>query len=87
MILVSCLRFSLAALIRPYFLCEKKKNHRTPAACFSKVSKLFGPISGATIFFISSQRRGSKPSNFIALLLSLTLKTSEEISLPKRIAV
>ena len=75
MILVSCLRFSLAALIRPYFLYEKK-NHRTSAACFSKVSKLFGPISGATIFFISSQRRGSKPSKFIALLLSLTIKTS-----------
>ena len=33
-----------------------------PGACFSKVPKLFGPISGVTIAFISSQRRGSKPS-------------------------
>ena len=38
-----------------------------PGACFSKVSKLFGPISGATIPFISSQRRASKPSNFAIL--------------------
>ena len=35
--------------------------------CFSKVPKLFGPISGVTISFISSQRRGSKPSNFAIL--------------------
>ena len=46
-----------------------------PGACFSKVSKLFGPISGATIPFISSQHRGSKPSNFAILLFFLSLKT------------
>ena len=34
-----------------------------PGACFSKVPKLFLPIPGATIPFVSSQRRGSKPSN------------------------
>ena len=33
-----------------------------------------GPISGATIPFESSQRRGSKPSNFVVLLVFLTLK-------------
>ena len=43
-------------------------------ACFSKAPKPFGPISGATIPFISSQRRGSKPSNFAVLLVFLTLK-------------
>ena len=43
-------------------------------ACSSKVSKLFEPISGATIPSISSQRRGSKPSNFAILLVFLTLK-------------
>ena len=36
-------------------------------ACFSKVPKLFGPISGATIPFISLQSRGCKPSNFAIL--------------------
>ena len=33
-------------------------------ACFSKFLKLCGLISGATISFIASQRRGSKPSSF-----------------------
>ena len=46
-----------------------------PGASFSKVQKLFRPISGATIPFISSQRRGSKPSNFAILLVCLTLKS------------
>ena len=68
---------------------------RTPGACFSKVPKLFGSISGTTVPLIfpilrdifssfcrpecssrpvalssllSSQRRGSKPSNFAILL-------------------
>ena len=40
-------------------------------ACFSRVPKLFRPISSATIPFISSQQRGSKPSNFATLLLFL----------------
>ena len=31
----------------------------TSGACFSKVPKLFGPISGATTAFISWQCRGS----------------------------
>ena len=49
--------------------------HCSPGACFSKVLKLFGPISGATIPFISWQCWGNKPSNFPILLLFLTLKT------------
>jgi len=53
-------------------------------ACFSKVPKLFGPISGATIAFISSQLRGSKPSNFAVLLVFLILKTCEKISCSKQ---
>ena len=44
-------------------------------ARFLKVPKLFGPNSGATIPFISSQCRASKPSNFAILLVFLTLKT------------
>ena len=55
-----------------------------PGACFSKVPKLFGPISGTTIPFISSQRRGSKPSNFAVLLIFLILKACKKISFSKR---
>ena len=43
-------------------------------ACFSKVPKLLGSLLRATISVISSQRRGSKPSNFAILLVFLTLK-------------
>ena len=46
----------------------------SPGACFSKVPKRFGQIFGVTIPFISSQRRGSKPSNFAILLIFFTLK-------------
>ena len=53
-------------------------------ACFSKVPKLFGPISGTTIPFIYSQRRGSKPSNFAILLIFLILKACKKIRFSKR---
>ena len=55
-----------------------------PGACFSKVPKLFGPISGTTIPFIPSQHRGSKPSNFAILLILLILKACKKISFSKR---
>ena len=55
-----------------------------PRACFSKVQKLFGSISGATIPVISSQRQGSKPSNFAVLLVFLTLKACLKISYSKQ---
>ena len=60
-----------------------KASRVAPAACFSKVPKVFGPISGATIPLISSQRRGSKPSNFAILLVFLTFKTCSKISFSK----
>ena len=41
---------------------------------FLKSSETFGPILGATIPFVSSQRLGSKPSKFAILLVFLTLK-------------
>ena len=47
--------------------------HSVKYTSFSKVPKFLGPISGATIPVISSQRRGSKPSNFAAILIH-TLK-------------
>ena len=55
-----------------------------PGACFSKVPKLFGPILGTTIPFISSQRRSSKPSNFAILLIFLILRACKKISFSKR---
>ena len=103
-----------------------------PGACFSKVPKLFGSLSGPTIAviavaptdrasfvysyvqtrlkgqyngkwpfslvyvlkpliiairaipFTSSQRRGSKLSNFVSLFVFLTLKTREKISFSKQ---
>ena len=54
--------------------------HHHLEASFSKVSNLFGLISGATIPFTSSQRRGSKPSNFAIHLVFLTLKKCEKTS-------
>ena len=60
----------LATLVLDQWICVI-----SPGACFSKVPKLFGPISGATIAFISTQCRGSRPSNFAILLVFLTLKT------------
>ena len=57
---------------------------RRPGPCFSKVPKLFGSLSVATIPFISSQRRGSKPSNFAILLIFLMLKTCKKISFSKQ---
>ena len=58
-----------------------RRTHSTPGACFSKVPKLLRPISGSTIAFISSQHRGSKPSNFTVLLKNMSkdqrCKTSE----------
>ena len=49
--------------------------NRPLAPVSQKSRELFGPISGATIPFISSQRRGSKPSNFAILFVFLTSKT------------
>ena len=55
-----------------------------PGACFSKVPKLFGPISEATNPFISSQRRGSKPWTVAILLVFLTLKICSKISFSRQ---
>ena len=40
--------------------------------CFSKVAKLFGSISVATLLFISLKLRVSKPSNFTILFVFRT---------------
>ena len=59
--------------------------HSVKYTCFSKVPKFLGPTSGATIPVISSQRRGSKPSNFAALLVFHTLQTCWKISFSKQV--
>ena len=56
-----------------------------PEAFFSKVPNLFGPILVATIPFISSERRGAKPSNFAVLLVFRTLKACSKISFSKQV--
>ena len=72
------LQKKLVAVLRMAFRARKVSGafeKRAAGPCFSKVQKLFGPISGATISFISSQRQGSKPSNLAFLLAFLALKT------------
>ena len=69
---------------RPTLKCTKIKNACVTRAkllvFIGKYAKLFGPILDATIPIISSQRRGSKPSNFTILLGFLALKTCQKIS-------
>ena len=74
MILVSCLRFSLAVLIMPYFLCGKKNPPYTSGQFLELKSLETFRVPQISLYL--RKRRGSKPSNFIALLVSLTLKTS-----------
>ena len=71
-----CIRDSCTFLQSVYIITFMFSIFYYPEACFSKVPKLLGPISGATIPFISLQRRGSKPSNFAkSSCFFLTLKT------------
>ena len=51
---------------------------------FLKVPKLFGPISGVTIPFISSQPWSLSLSKLAILLVFLTIKTCQEISFSKQ---
>ena len=78
--------FYVRAMIysEPSLTVEWKCHRDGPGTCISKVPKLFGPISGATIPSISSQRRGSKPPNFAILLVFLILKTCKKISFSKQ---
>ena len=64
-------------------LAEKKL--RAGVCLPSKSPKLFGPISGTTINFISLQRRGSKPSNLAILLVSFTLQICLKIIFSKQV--
>ena len=63
-----------------HFIC-RLANPAGPEACFLKVPKLFGSISGATIPYISSQHRGSKQPNFAILLGFSYIKNMLKISI------
>ena len=52
----------------------------TPGACFSKVPKLFGRISGDIILFVSSKRRRLEARNFVIIFIFIPFTTFEKIS-------
>ena len=47
-------------------------------ACFSKVPKLFGSISGNIILFVSSERRRLEARNFAAIFIFILFTTYEK---------
>jgi len=51
-----------------------------PGACFSKVSKLLGRISGDIILFVSSKRRRFEARNFAVILIFTPFTTYEKTS-------
>ena len=53
---------------------------QAPGACFSKVPKLFGRISGDIILFVSSKRRGLEARNFAVIFIFIQFTTYEKIS-------
>ena len=55
-----------------------------PGARFSKVPKLYGPFSGATIPFVSQEWRGFKSSNFTVIFFCVALKTCLKIGFPNQ---
>ena len=46
----------------------------SPGACFSKVSKLFGRITGGIIFVVSSKRRRLEARNFAVIFILFPLQ-------------
>ena len=48
---------------------------QAPGACFSKVPKLFGSISGDIILFISSKRRRLEARNFAVIFIFIPFTT------------
>ena len=53
---------------------------RAPGACFSKVPKLFGRISGDITLFVSSKRRRLEARNFALIFIFIPFTTCEKIS-------
>ena len=57
---------------------------RSPGACFLKVPKLFGRISGRLILFVSSKRRRLEARNFAVILIFIPFTTYEKTSLTEK---
>ena len=53
---------------------------RAPGACFSKVPKPFGRISGDIILFVSSKRRRLEARNFAVIFVFIAFTTYEKTS-------
>ena len=49
-------------------------------ACFSKVPKRFGRISGDIILFVSSKRRRVEARNFAVIFIFISFTTYEKTS-------
>ena len=49
-------------------------------ACFSKIPKLFGRISGDTILFVSSKQRRLEERNFEIIFVFIPFTTYEKTS-------
>jgi len=65
----SCIAFKCIKLYR---------NWCYPGACFSKVPKLFGRISGYIIHFVSSKRKRLEARNFAFILIFIPFTTYEK---------
>ena len=53
---------------------------QAPGACFPKVPKLFGRISGDIILFVSSKRRRLEARHFAVILIFSPFSTFEKTS-------
>ena len=53
---------------------------KTPGACFSKVPKLFGRISGDTILFVSLKLRRLEARDFAVIFIFIPFTTYEKTS-------
>ena len=51
-----------------------------PGACFSKVPKRFGRISGDIILFVSSKRRRVEARNFAVIFIFISFTKYEKTS-------
>ena len=54
---------------------EKHVQGKGPGACFSKVPKLFGRISGDIILFVSSKRKRLEARNFAVIFIFIPFTT------------
>ena len=61
-------------------IVTKLKGVNRPGACFSKVPKLFGRISGDIILFVSSKLRRLEARNFALIFIFIPFTTYEKTS-------